>query len=180
MKITEVKKFLAALLAVTMMMATIAVPAFASELTAANVASADEATADEATADEATADEATPDEPVLVYGDVDLDGVVTVADVTLVQKASALLVTLTDEQTVLADVNGDGRVSVLDATCIQKCYRRIFRHRLNRNSLRRLIDVLSSKLTTEQVLACSAVFCVFHFLFGAVPLTQFCAAVIAA
>ncbi len=55
-----------------------------------------------------------------IMGDANSDGVVTVADVTVVQKASVKLTTLTEEQNTLADVNGDGRVSVLDATCIQK------------------------------------------------------------
>ncbi|MCD8026358.1 MAG: dockerin type I repeat-containing protein [Clostridiales bacterium] len=55
-----------------------------------------------------------------IIGDVNDDGYITVADVTLVQKASVKLTTFTEEQNTLADVNGDGRISMLDATCIQK------------------------------------------------------------
>ena len=55
-----------------------------------------------------------------IYGDVDGDGVITVDDATLVQKAGLGIITLDDAQTVLADVNGDGRVSILDVTLIQK------------------------------------------------------------
>ncbi len=59
-------------------------------------------------------------EPITVYGDVDTDGVITVMDATLIQKAGVDLETLSDTQTILADVNQDGRVSVVDATLIQK------------------------------------------------------------
>ncbi|MCD8026107.1 MAG: leucine-rich repeat protein [Clostridiales bacterium] len=57
-------------------------------------------------------------EPVI--GDADGNGIINIADVTVVQKAAVHLVVLSDEETVLADADGDGRVSVLDATCIQK------------------------------------------------------------
>lgn len=55
-----------------------------------------------------------------VYGDVNLDGTVSISDVTEIQKSLAGSVTLSDLQTALADVNGDGNVTVSDATTIQK------------------------------------------------------------
>ncbi|MCD8026677.1 MAG: dockerin type I repeat-containing protein, partial [Clostridiales bacterium] len=55
-----------------------------------------------------------------LIGDANGDGMITIADVTTVQKVAVKLTTLTEEQNTLADVNGDGRISVLDATCIQK------------------------------------------------------------
>ncbi|MBU5461676.1 dockerin type I domain-containing protein [Lachnoclostridium sp. MSJ-17] len=55
-----------------------------------------------------------------LYGDLDLDGKITVDDATLLQRAAVDYVRMTDTQTALADTNGDGRVSVLDVTCVQK------------------------------------------------------------
>ena len=56
-----------------------------------------------------------------VWGDVDGDGAITIADATAVQKYAIDLPTDTPCFIAhVADVNGDGRVSVLDVTCIQK------------------------------------------------------------
>lgn len=52
--------------------------------------------------------------------DIDLDGLISVTDATLVQKYVVCLNTLTDDQKLLADCNGDGVIDVLDATYIQK------------------------------------------------------------
>ena len=52
-------------------------------------------------------------------GDVNSDGVVSVADVTALQKYLVELNDLDDLQTQLADINGDGEVDVRDATLIQ-------------------------------------------------------------
>ncbi len=54
-----------------------------------------------------------------IYGDVDLDGVISVGDATLIQLALSDFAEFSDMQEQLADVDGDGRVSVHDATCIQ-------------------------------------------------------------
>ena len=59
-------------------------------------------------------------EPSIVYGDVDLDGTVTVMDATAIQRDNAKLEMLTDEQKLRADVDGDTKVTVLDATMIQR------------------------------------------------------------
>lgn len=55
-----------------------------------------------------------------ITGDVDQNGVLTVADATLIQKYSASIAEFTDKQKILGDVNGDGNVNVLDSTEIQK------------------------------------------------------------
>lgn len=63
------------------------------------------------------------DEPQYIYGDVNLDGEVSVSDATAIQKL-IIGIDVPEEQTelinTLADVNNDGVVSILDATCIQK------------------------------------------------------------
>ena len=60
-------------------------------------------------------------EPQAIYGDVDLDGAITITDATLVQKLGLGFEEPESELTsVLADVNNDGRVSILDVTYIQK------------------------------------------------------------
>ncbi len=56
----------------------------------------------------------------IFYGDVNYDGVVNVADATLVQKHAANIVKLTDDQIKRADVNFDGAVNVQDSTLICK------------------------------------------------------------
>lgn len=53
-------------------------------------------------------------------GNVDLDGEVTVVDVTLLQKHCAGLATLSEEQLACADLNADGVIDVTDATAIQR------------------------------------------------------------
>ncbi len=55
-----------------------------------------------------------------VIGDVNGDGVLSVADATLIQKHSASIIKFTNEQLALADFNGDGTVNVNDATAIQR------------------------------------------------------------
>ena len=52
--------------------------------------------------------------------DVDLDGLVSVTDATLLQKYVVGIATLTDDQKLLVDCNGDGAIDVRDATYIQK------------------------------------------------------------
>lgn len=55
----------------------------------------------------------------LLYGDVDLDGNVSVSDVTHLQLALARSITLNAEQEVISDVNSDGTLSIDDVTLIQ-------------------------------------------------------------
>lgn len=55
-----------------------------------------------------------------VLGDVNCDGVISVADATTLQKYLANIVDFNDEQLAVADTNGDGSVSIADATQIQK------------------------------------------------------------
>ncbi len=55
-----------------------------------------------------------------LLGDVNMDGVITVADATLVQKMVAQLETMSSDQSILADVDNNGTVNVNDVTCIQK------------------------------------------------------------
>ncbi len=60
-----------------------------------------------------------PTEQIL-YGDVNNDGVINVADATLVQKHASDIIKLTDDQLKRADVNFDGIVNVHDSTLIRK------------------------------------------------------------
>lgn len=60
------------------------------------------------------------DVPKPLLGDVNGDGVLSVADATLIQKYSANLNDFTDEQLAVADMNGDGAINVNDATAIQR------------------------------------------------------------
>ncbi len=60
-----------------------------------------------------------PPIPEFKVGDADLDGSVSVMDATKIQRAQALLETLTEMQATYADADADGTVSVMDATEIQ-------------------------------------------------------------
>ena len=53
-------------------------------------------------------------------GDANLDGVISVADATLIMKSNVGLEELTDQQLELADYDGNGVVNVMDATELQK------------------------------------------------------------
>ena len=59
-------------------------------------------------------------EAVHLMGDANMDGVLSIEDATLIQRASIGLEELSTAQRFGADTNGDGRVSVLDVTCVQK------------------------------------------------------------
>lgn len=56
----------------------------------------------------------------LVYGDVNIDGDITVIDATDIQKYIVGLEEFTEDSKSVADVDSDGVVSVMDATSIQK------------------------------------------------------------
>ncbi len=62
---------------------------------------------------------ATSDEPKYQIGDTNLDGVITISDVSEIQCYLAELAEFTDEQLALADTNGDGEVNISDATHLQ-------------------------------------------------------------
>ena len=53
-------------------------------------------------------------------GDTNLDGSITISDVTEIQKHLAELIHFSDEQQILADTNGDGIINITDATHLQK------------------------------------------------------------
>lgn len=63
-----------------------------------------------------------PTEPAkkLYLGDADLDGIVTVIDVTRIQRKCSGMVTLNEDATLCADVDKSKSVSILDATAIQR------------------------------------------------------------
>ena len=69
-----------------------------------------------------TPQETTIPAPIAEYmiGDVNMDGDLSVDDVTMIQRAAAELIALNPSQKLLADVNNDGIISVLDVTCVQK------------------------------------------------------------
>ncbi len=55
-----------------------------------------------------------------LMGNVDLNGVVNIFDVTFVQKHSSKIIELDSYQLINADVNNDGEVNIFDATKIQR------------------------------------------------------------
>ena len=69
-----------------------------------------------------TPQETTIPAPIAEYmiGDVNMDGDLSVDDVTMIQRAASELIALNPSQKLLADVNNDGIISVLDVTCVQK------------------------------------------------------------
>lgn len=56
----------------------------------------------------------------LQVGDTNLDGKITISDVTAVQQHLAELEKFTEEQLAVADTNGDGEINIIDATHLQK------------------------------------------------------------
>ena len=56
----------------------------------------------------------------MLIGDTDLDGHITISDVTSIQRHLAEMHIFTDEQLALADTNGDGEININDATHLQK------------------------------------------------------------
>ena len=56
----------------------------------------------------------------MLIGDTDLDGHITINDVTSIQRHLAEMHIFTDEQLALADTNGDGEININDATHLQK------------------------------------------------------------
>ena len=56
----------------------------------------------------------------MLIGDTDLDGHITIRDVTSIQRHLAEMHIFTDEQLALADTNGDGEININDATHLQK------------------------------------------------------------
>lgn len=55
-----------------------------------------------------------------LLGDVDLDGIVSIIDVTCIQRYLALLMDLSARQIALGDYNRDGTFDIVDATSIQR------------------------------------------------------------
>ena len=55
-----------------------------------------------------------------IMGDVDMDGEVTILDVTKIQRRIADIETFSEYQEKLADYDGDGTVTILDCTKIQR------------------------------------------------------------
>ena len=59
-------------------------------------------------------------QPSILLGDADGDGVVSISDVTEIQRHIAELVTLDEAHQLAADVNGDGVVTIDDASVLQR------------------------------------------------------------
>jgi len=55
-----------------------------------------------------------------LYGDVNGDGVISMADAVLIQQYGLQLVELDKYQLIAADVDGDGSVTLKDASMVQK------------------------------------------------------------
>lgn len=60
----------------------------------------------------------TPAHRILI-GDVDLDGIITIDDATLIQKHVAELITLSGDQLIAAECEDDGLININDATAVQ-------------------------------------------------------------
>lgn len=58
--------------------------------------------------------------PLKAIGDVDMDGTVSIIDVTLIQRYLAATKELTPEQLLYADVDDSGSVDIIDATVLQR------------------------------------------------------------
>lgn len=54
-----------------------------------------------------------------IIGDTNLDGTVSISDVTTIQRYLTKAITFTDEQLAISDTNGDGKVDINDATYLQ-------------------------------------------------------------
>ena len=57
---------------------------------------------------------------LLLIGDTNFDGIISIRDADEIQKYLANLITLNDEQKAVSDTNGDGIISILDVSQIQK------------------------------------------------------------
>ena len=66
-----------------------------------------------------TTEESKTQETNYMLGDVDLNGEISIADSTQIQKIIAYIIEPTSESSELADVNSDNLVNILDATLIQ-------------------------------------------------------------
>ena len=64
-------------------------------------------------------DETTPDTEEVIFGDADFDGIITIKDVTAIQRHVSELQTITGNALLAADVDCDGKVTVGDATYVQ-------------------------------------------------------------
>lgn len=64
--------------------------------------------------------EASPPKPTSLVGDTNLDGAISISDVTAIQRHLAESELFTDKQLSLADTNGDGVINITDATHLQK------------------------------------------------------------
>ena len=62
----------------------------------------------------------TQDDPMGMIGDTDLDGDISIIDVTVIQRYLAGCKELDHIRRLLADADGDGEVSIVDATSIQR------------------------------------------------------------
>lgn len=83
-------------------------------------------TTEPVTTEPVTTEPPTDPAPVLKYGDVDQDGIISIQDASEIQKLGLGIVSddITEEEMMLlvflADVNDDGRISILDVTYVQK------------------------------------------------------------
>ena len=60
------------------------------------------------------------DDLAFILGDTNLDGKITISDVTEIQRHLAEFIHFSDELLLIADTNGDGIVNITDATHLQK------------------------------------------------------------
>lgn len=77
---------------------------------------------------EATIDSTVTVEPEVLKGDINMDGIVDISDLTLLSLACIKDVTLTDIQIAAADVNNDGSVSLPDLACMKQFLMNVIEH----------------------------------------------------
>ena len=69
---------------------------------------------------EPTTAEPTTEPKQILYGDVDMDGYISILDATMIQKYLVGFVQLSDDALAAADTNHDGQIDIADATNLQR------------------------------------------------------------
>lgn len=74
----------------------------------------------ETTTDIDTNTDTNNDSEIIILGDINNDNVVTMADVIILQRHIAHILTLNSEQLIVSDINSDGNINMMDIVMMQK------------------------------------------------------------